>query len=238
MHDMAPAGGGFAPYFRGRRVHPELEPAMMQSIFSLRFETYCRECGFLPESDCPDGLESDQHDANSVHFCAVDSNNDLAGYLRLVPGKGPEERFPFQEHCSNLFGGVALPNPRYAVEISRLMVRRKYRRRRGDNLAGVMVISDGAPTMERRNDSPQILLSMFREMYAYSVANDIHFWYAAMEYSLARVLLRLGFAFHPVGPETDYFGPVAPYLANLNELEVDVEQTNPALLQWLRESAA
>jgi N-acyl amino acid synthase of PEP-CTERM/exosortase system len=232
---MAPEVGGFAPYFRSRKVKPELDEAMMQRIFALRFEVYCQECGFLSEHDYPDGRESDEHDVRSVHFCAVDLREDLAGYLRLVPADA-QGQFPFQERCSSLFDGVTLPDARQAGEISRLMVRKQFRRRRGDTLAGVTLINDAAPTMERRNDSPQILLSMFRQMYAFSLANDIRYWYAAMEHALSRVLLRLGFAFRAVGPETDYYGPVAPYLADLRELETKVGEANPALLKWLRQT--
>ena len=95
-----------------------------------------------------------------------------------------------------------------------------------------------APTHERRNDSPQIMLSMFRQIYAYSVAHDIRYWYAAMERTLARALVRLGFAFNPIGPETDYYGPVAPYLADLRDLERKVGDAKPDLLSWMREPLA
>ena len=119
---MAPEVGGFAPYFRSRRVKPELDELMMPCIFGLRFEVYCQECGFLSEQDYPDARESDEHDARSIHFCAVDLREELAGYLRLVPADA-QGQFPFQEHCPGLFGGVTLPDAHQAGEISRLMVR-------------------------------------------------------------------------------------------------------------------
>lgn len=228
---------GFSPYFHSRRLTPGSDAALMKGIQALRFEVYCLECGFLPAQDYGDGLESDEHDAVSAHFCATDLSDRLSGYVRLVPADR-EGRFPFQAHCPGLFGHVLLPDPEQAGEISRLMVHRRYRRRRGDTLAGVTVVDEAAPAVERRNESPQIMLSMFRQMYVHSLSNDIRYWYAAMERSLARALMRLGFAFNAIGPETDYYGPVAPYLADLRELEIKVGEAKPDLLTWMREPLA
>ena len=227
----------FSPYFNSRRVCPINDPALMRNIQALRFDVYCAECRFLAAQDYPEGRESDEHDAVSAHFCALDRNERLSGYVRLVPSDS-EGRFPFQTHCLSLFDLVVLPDPATAGEISRLMVHQQYRRRRGDTLSGVTVFSDTVPAVERRNDSPLIMLSMFRQMYVYSVSNDIRFWYAAMERSLARALMRLGFAFNPIGPETDYYGPVAPYLADLRDLEQKVGEAKPDLLSWMREPLA
>lgn len=89
-----------------------------------------------------------------------------------------------------------------------------------------------------RNNTPQILLSLYRQMYAFSLNNGIRYWYAAMERSLARVLTRMNFGFRQVGPPTDYYGPVAPYLADLRELEARVGKSNPALLAWMHHTEA
>ena len=224
----------FAPYFEGLKLRPATDRALMQGAHALRFQVYCVECGFLPAEDYPDGLESDVHDAVSQHFCALNLQQQLAGYVRLVPPDG-YGRFPFQAHCPGLFDDVALPAPQQAREISRLMVQAHYRRRRGDTLAGVTLPSAAPPQQERRNESPQILLAVFRQMYAFSLVNDIRYWYAAMERPLARALKQLGFDFQQIGPATDYYGPVAPYLADLRELEAKVGQAKPELLHWMRE---
>ena len=157
----------------------------------------------------------------------------MAGYVRLVSADALG-RFPFQNHCATLFDDAALPAPGEAGEISRLMVHPQYRRRRGDTLAGVTVLQEASPQVERRNDSPQIMLCMFRQMYQHSLAAGTRYWYAAMERPLARALVRLGFAFEPIGPETDYYGPVAPYLADLRQLELKVGEAKPDLLNWMR----
>lgn len=232
---MHPLVSDFSPYFRGLKLRPATDRALMQGVHSLRFQVYCSECGFLPAEDYPGGMEADIHDAVSQHFCALNLQQELAGYVRLVPADALG-RFPFQAHCAGLFDSVALPPPQQAGEISRLIVHKRYRRRRGDTLAGVTIASPGQPPpQERRNDSPQILLTVFRQMYAASVAHNIRYWYAAMEHPLARALKQLGFHFKQIGPVTDYYGPVAPYLADLRELEASVGQVKPDLLRWMSE---
>lgn len=118
-----------------------------------------------------------------------------------------------------------------------MIVRQDYRRRRNDRLPDVA--ADGtalAPQRERRDPSPQILLSLYRQMYQFSLGHGIRYWYAAMERSLARVLLRMNFPFQQLCPQTDYYGPVAPYLADLRVLETHLAQSNPQLLAWMRSS--
>lgn len=234
MPTAHPATIDFSPYFEGLSLRPATDRALMQVAHALRFQVYCVECGFLHAEDYPDGLEIDVHDPASRHFCALNLQQQLAGYVRLVPADA-QARFPFQAHCTGLYDDVALPAPQQAGEISRLMVQAHYRRRRGDTLAGVTLAGAEPPQHERRNDSPQILLALFRQMYAASVANGTRYWYAAMERPLARALKQLGFDFQQIGPATDYYGPVAPYLADLRELEAKVGQAKPELLRWMRE---
>jgi N-acyl amino acid synthase of PEP-CTERM/exosortase system len=227
---------GFAPCFRSRRARFGQEDDWMHRIFELRFQVYCQECGFLSPSDYQDGREIDEYDANAVHFCAFNARDELVGYVRLVRPVA-SGKFPFQMHCPSLLEGVTLPDPSQCVEVSRLMVRQDYRRRRGDILAGVnMGSASPDPEHEKRNSSPQILLSLYRQIYAYSRSAGIRYWYAAMEPSLALVLTRMNFGFRQIGPLIDYYGPVAPYLATVNETEQGLGAANPALLAWMQET--
>lgn len=223
----------FAPYFHAAKAFPATDAALMEAIHRLRYDVYCLECGFLPAEAYPNGLEADAADAQSAHFYALDQQGRLAGYVRLVPPDA-HGRFPFQEHCTELFDTEQVLDPALCGEISRLMVHAHYRRRRGDNLAGMTVVTDPPPAVERRNDSPQIMLSLFRQMYVHCAGTGVRYWYAAMERPLARALARLGFNFEAIGPETDYYGPVAPYLADLRALEKSVGVARPDLLTWMR----
>lgn len=229
----------FAPHFQARRIEPcsRLPPSVLREAFALRYEVYCAERGFLNADDHPDGLEYDAFDDVALHCLAHDRAFRLAGYVRLIRG-GHGTTMPWQTHCRDLLPGVALPDPAFSAEVSRLMVRPEFRRRRGDLLAGVNAdtLTGSENQLERRVSSPQIMLCLFRQMYQHSMNHGILYWYAAMERSLVRALQGMGFAFRQIGPSTDYFGPVAPYLASLPELTHVLESADPALLSWMRGS--
>ena len=225
----------FAPYFVGQHVIEPRKSSKMESVYQLRFQVYCIECKFLDADAFPEGRESDQFDADSSHFLAENLRNEVVGYVRLVPPDAESGQFPWESRCDRLLPGSKLPPADESAEISRLMVRGDYRRRRGDMLAGLAPGYGDAPIPgERRSESPQILLTLYRQMYAHSVKTGIRYWYAAMERSLARSLMRMNFAFRQIGEEADYFGPVAPYMADLRELETQIGESNPALLAWLQ----
>jgi len=207
-------------------------PQAFEKALEMRFEVYCLECNFLLPEDYPDGVETDEHDESAAHFYAFDHEEQLVGYVRLVK-PDPESRFPFQRHC-NLTSGVELAKANEAAEISRLMVRRDYRRHQSDSLRGVTAQQNAAALSgDRRHQAPGVLLNLYRQMYQYCLANNVRFWYAAMEKPLARSLAQFGFGFVPIGPATDYYGPVAPYLADLRRLEEQVRQRDANLLNWL-----
>ena len=91
----------FAPYFRSREGRMDRDAALMRSMFELRFQVYCLECGFLPAENYPNHRETDEYDVNSAHFCAFDLSDELVGCVRLVrPDALPT--FPFQSHCTTL----------------------------------------------------------------------------------------------------------------------------------------
>jgi len=230
------------PYFKFQMVGTGKEAGGLQQVFALRYEVYCLECGFLPAEQFQNGLESDEYDAAATHFVARNLENEAVGTLRVVQPT-TSQSFPFEHHCKSLFHDIVLPRREECCEISRLVVRKNYRRRSGDSLAGVSqaFLSDPAPdlmgagaSVERRSNNPQILLGLYREAYRYSVQSGIRYWYAAMEKTLARALASFEFVFNPIGMETDYYGPVTPYLADLRELEERVGATNPQLMAWFR----
>ena len=213
-----------------------VEDRAFRRALELRYQVYCVECSFLSPDDYPDGVETDEHDNAAEHFYAFDSQDELVGYVRLVRAD-VDQRFPFQSHCTTSASGFTLPVPDQAAEVSRLMLRCDYRRLRGNGSASVTAglqhtVFPGA----RRDDAAQVLMTLYRQMYAYSRANDIGHWYAAMERPLARSLLRMNIAFKAIGPQIDYYGPVAPYLASLQEVEAQVGARDPGLLAWLQET--
>jgi hypothetical protein len=59
-----------------------------------------------------------------------------------------------------------------------------------------------------------------------------------MESSLWRLLSRFAFEFRPVGPEVDYYGPVTPYLADIQELEQVVFNRRPEIFREFTDGLA
>ena len=238
MPASTPAPMEFAPQFRSREIIQGRDDELLQRVFELRYQVYCQECGYLPADNYPDRREIDRYDANSAHFCTFNLRDELVGYVRMVhPDQA--EAFPFQDYCHDLLPGATLAPATQAAEISRLMVTQAYRRRRGDVLAGLTVEEEPPQAgPDLRDHTPQILFSLYRQMYAYSLAHGTRYWYAAMERSLARALGQMSFTFTQIGPLTDYYGPVALYLGDLRQLEAQVGQHNPALMAWMRQGGA
>ena len=231
------------PYFNFRRVKEStVDLEMVQEIFRLRYEVYCVERNFLPAEDFADGLEIDEFDDSSIHFAAYNMDDAIVGSVRLVR-PGPDQHFPFEQHCP-VFDTLTLPPQDASGEISRLVVNKTYRRRRGDSLQGISkefmdknnaAIRPSAGGNRRSSDSPQLLLGMYREMYRYSRANGVRYWYAAMERSLAFSLRKMGFKFVPIGPATDYYGPVTPFMVDLDQLNGTLRKENPLLAAWFND---
>jgi N-acyl amino acid synthase of PEP-CTERM/exosortase system len=232
------------PYFDFSKVlRGNMESFILKEIYRLRYEVYCLECAYLEAKDFDEGLETDEFDDCSIHFAAYTLQRDIVGTVRLVmPGEGQD--YPFQGHCK-VFDDFTLPPRVTAAEISRLVVRKTFRRRRGDSMEGISKdfvekgttasIKPPAASREKRGNSPLLLLGMYREMYRHSRANGIRYWYAAMERSLARSLEKMGFKFMPIGPQVDYYGPVTPHMVDLNDLNERLRKENRFLAAWFND---
>jgi N-acyl amino acid synthase of PEP-CTERM/exosortase system len=226
----------FAPHFTARRAAWSRDSTDLERAYRLRFDVYCVDCAYLDATDYPTPRETDLYDDQSTHFFAYNLGDELVGYVRLVHHVS-QRPFPWQLYCRDLLAGVALPEGDQCAEVSRLMVRRDYRRRATDLVTGIDTAADEISAVEggeRRRRSPQIMLSLYRQMYQHSRPAGIRYWFAAMERPLARALQGMGFTFQRIGAEVDYFGPVAPYLADIDQLEAALAAKNPSLLAWMR----
>lgn len=200
-------------------------PELMAQCRRLRYEVYCVERGFLDPADYAQGEESDYFDPYAVHFAAVARNSgQVVGTIRLV-ARTPQG-FPLSSHCDVDLDAL----PPKTMEISRLAVSRTYRRRQDDGEYGISLnyIQSPDDPQERRR-RPEIVLGLYKCMYRESKALQVDAWLAAMEPSLARLLGRFSFSFVAIGPEVDYYGPVTPYLARIDQMEKIVRHTRPML---------
>jgi N-acyl amino acid synthase of PEP-CTERM/exosortase system len=64
-----------------------------------------------------------------------------------------------------------------------------------------------------------VSLAVLTALYQASKRMHATHWLMAIERSLERVVRRYGLPFRYVGPEADYFGPVAPCVIDLAELD-------------------
>ncbi len=225
-------------HFTARHVS---DPDELRRGYRIRFEVFCVERGFLRPEDYPDQEESDVYDPHALHFLASHSSGKPAGTARLVMN-GPLG-LPLLRHCElePRFRFLADPGdplgPRYA-EISRLAVAPGYRRHDEDGLlggpprAGRSCVG-GARTPGSPCQAPEMLPQVFRLIYQESKRRGITHWVVAIERGLHVMLRRMGFLFTPIGPETDYYGPVRPYLAEIAALEFDTGLQRRAALAFM-----
>jgi N-acyl amino acid synthase of PEP-CTERM/exosortase system len=228
-------------YFDFTRVlRGNIESFILKDIYQLRYQVYCLECGDLQPAESAAGSEIDEYDDCAIHVAAYNMQRDIVGTVRLVQPRAGQA-YPFEAHCT-VFDDVARPAPEHAGEVSRLVVGKTYRRRRGDTIEGIA--SDFAqqgttagivPARGKRANGPLLLLGMYREMYRHSRANGVRYWYAAMERSLAHSLDKMGFKFVAIGPQADYDGAVTPYLVDLDELDERLRRENTFLAAWFND---
>ncbi len=200
-------------------------------LYRLRYEVYCLEVGLIPPQNYPDKLEKDDYDQYSIHFGVYNLSDELVGTTRLILTNPLD--FPICNRCTIEKRPVAPASA--IVEVSRFAISKKYRRRRDDGLTGIESYSDS----DRRGNRirPEIAFFLYREMLAYSQRNHITFWYASMEKSLFRLLKRFGFIFEQIGPKIDYWGPVYPYLLDIDKTLNYLLAYNNKLYHFLTDQA-
>ena len=207
--ESTPCAEELSPYFRGLVIDDR--PDLLEASFSLRYQVYCHDRQFFEAEDYPDQVEIDLFDKHSVHIGVVNTRGELVATARLV--KRSVAGFPLFPHCSLFAEDEALLDRTAGiVEVSRLCVRREYTRRAGDGFYSLQGPTDGRP--ERRQGG-EIMLAVHRTLYQASKRRGFTHWLVATEKSLQRLVARYGFPFRAIGPETDYYGLVTPYLMNL-----------------------
>jgi N-acyl amino acid synthase of PEP-CTERM/exosortase system len=200
------------------------EPELLERSYRLRYQVYCVERKFLRAEDYANDIEIDRFDRHSIHVGAVDMHGELAGTARVV--QPSELGLPMFGHCTIFPHETRFDaaNPRL-VEVSRLAASRSYRRRRTDELQTESGADRGDANYgrtERRRQHEVVFLTVLEAAYQASKRAGATHWMAAMEKSLHRMLAQRGFPFHQIGPESDYFGLVAPYSMDLKEFEAGI----------------
>jgi N-acyl amino acid synthase of PEP-CTERM/exosortase system len=217
-----------SPYFAGLVIDDR--PDLLEASYSLRYQVYCHERRFLRAADYPARVEMDAYDRQSVHLGVVNTLGELVATARLVQPSGTG--LPLLHHCTFFPGETPLDDPaRRVVEISRLSVSRKYNRRAGDGFYGLQ--GPTGATGERRGGG-EIVMAIYKAIYQVSKRRGFTHWVIAAERALRRLVARYGFPFNAIGPETDYYGQVSPYLMDLREFDEEISSGRiPVLAEFV-----
>lgn len=226
-------------YFEFMRVADD-DAATLREIRRLRYEVYCVECKYLDATKFPDGVEADEYDPYSTHFCAKNERGELVATLRLVFDS--KLRFPLEDHAGPLSEEYHRLPRNKAAEISRLILAKSYRRRANDGLYGADLGNPEGMTQAelsyRRSQYPLILFGLFKEMYVESLNLGLEYWLAAMEAGLQRMLSNFGLGLKQVGEPMSYYGQVIPYYASIEELTRFVMESRPDVFKFFGQGAS
>jgi N-acyl amino acid synthase of PEP-CTERM/exosortase system len=214
----APLPAHASPFFSG--VVIDDDPALLRGSYELRYQVYCHERKFLPPDGYPDGSETDEFDEHSIHMGVLNAGGELAGTGRLV--QLTSAGLPSFDHCTFYAGVNVLRDlERRVVEVSRVAVSRSYNRRAGDQHFGLGSAAPRTDGGERRRGGA-LVMTLYKIMYQTSKRRGITNWLAAVEKPLHRLVFRSGLPFRQIGPETDYYGPVSPYLLDISEFDANI----------------
>jgi N-acyl-L-homoserine lactone synthetase len=189
------------------------DPDLMAKAYRLRYQVYCVERGFLDPANYPDRLERDEFDRYSLHLGVVDRDGEILATARLI--RVNICGLPLFRHCQIFPDETELFHERNRiVEVSRLCVSRQLKQRGPARASSVRML--------------------YRALYQVSKRAGFTHWLVATEHSLQRLVADFGFPFREIGPTVDYFGPVSPYLMDLQEFDqVIVSGTKPVLSSFL-----
>jgi len=208
---QGPRTVGLDQVFHAREI--DANPDLLNDSYRLRYQVYCLERGFLRPDDYPDQMERDEFDRVALHVGVVDQEQALVATARLV--KVGLAGLPLFRHCRiDAYEDELYCETNRVAEVSRLCTSR---------------CASG-----RQSTRKSVALGLYRAIYQASKRHDITHWVAAMEPSLQRRLGSIGVPFKTAGPITDYCGPVAPYVLDMQEFDmVIMSRTRPALHDFL-----
>ena len=166
---------------------------LLQEVYKIRYEVYCEELNYEPPENFPDRMETDIYDKHSVH-CLLKhkSTGTYAGCVRIIMPNNElttKPAYPWQKFASS----IVYPHSQYEwnnlCEVSRLAVRKQFRKRKGDDILPMGDVSPDASQGQRR--FPLIAMSLYWGAFCMALNLNLDV-FAIMEPRLARHLRRCG----------------------------------------------
>jgi len=203
----------------------------LRETAELRYMAYCVERSFLDSTQYPDGIEWDEFDARAFHVGIFHGSTGLMTATARIVGADDEGLLPLHQHC--VVDGkyqAFLQDVHNVGEISRFVMSRAA-------LDGICAASasaqgpdGGSKPVSKQELCLPAILTLYKSIYQTARRNGIPVLVAAMEQTLRRLVNRFHFPFRQIGPEVDYFGPVAPFMLDLDELDDVLFDEAPWLL--------
>jgi len=215
------------------------DPQLMRELYKLRYKVYCDEWGFERAEDHPEGIEIDDFDEHSVHFAAFrQEDGSMIGTVRLIQSSGLG--FPLYNHCS-VDADLSFLGDHAVGEISRLAISKELRRRKPDRAlydGEIQELEEETTPFvirERRKNENAIVLGLYRCLYKESIETGITHLYAVMARGLFLLLKKISINFRQIGPEVEYHGSRTPYILDLAQMMIDLEERNPQLYTYFKD---
>ena len=191
--------------------------------YNLRYQVYCDEMGFEDKTSCPDQMEYDEWDQNSVHFVVRHrvTGNWLGGLRLVLPNTSG---FPFEE-WSVPDQAITDPQRLIAVEVSRLCIIKDARRFTAKRFAPYGLSDNEVDDNNKvrsiynyKNQSRSLMWGLIRAAATYCAAHNIQYWYFIVAPALAGFIRKNGFEMHQIGAACQHRGERFPYQLNVENI--------------------
>lgn len=213
-------GASYTNYFDLLRADT---PELLDEAYRLRYQVYCVEHAFENPAEHSNGRETDVDDDRSVHTLLVHRRTGMyAGTVRVILPSyhEPHRLLPIQQILASQPRGFAecFPRPTTA-EISRFLVSKEFRRRRGEELhADVGSLGEAVAIPGERRVAPYITFGLMRGVLEICAEYGMTHICAVMEPALIRILRRFGLDFEGIGDLVNHHGLRQPCVARLKDL--------------------
>lgn len=219
---------------------------LKQKVYNIRYRVYCEEFKYEPIESCPNEMETDEYDKDSLHCLIIHKASKFpAACVRLVPATGygkniqlPFEVLPYEKYCANSLDKPFIKqlnlDRNTECEISRLAVDQMFRRRSGELLTRF-----GDVNMELSKEEQRtfllIAVAAFLAATALTEMSGKTNVFAMMEPFLPRLLKRSGLLFQRAGKDIDYHGVRAPYFITTQSALKTMRPELLELYHWIHQ---
>jgi N-acyl amino acid synthase of PEP-CTERM/exosortase system len=215
-------GNAFHQYFE---IVPALTSELKKEVYRVRHQVYCEDLKFEPTRR--DGLETDEHDANSLHLLMRSvRTGEFIGCTRLVRPRldDPDYELPFEKTCAgvldrSLVNLSKLPRHRIA-EVSRLAVVSGYRRRKGEANSPISLAD--VDHDEKSPRFPYIPIGLYLGTTELARLYGIETLFVLTESRLASHFGKLGVKLQVIGNPIEHHGARVPSMMNVHEIIRDI----------------